>query len=206
VRQDELPGARLPVVRNRDPITFDASSQTITLGVPAKELKARLKRLEAAPPPLLHRRARQIGRPPSRPRPKASSPTATCRPLWRPSPGRAGNRLSNRNQNASRRTSLDGTRRTAGLANNKNRPLSDPGLAAWLAETRGAFAPATEQLTEPVLVRWKELLAALNRGNRTMTCEDSLIAATALHHGHTVATHNSRHFEPAGVQIIDSLA
>jgi len=43
VRQDELPGARLPVVRNGDPITLDATSQTITLGVPAKELKARLK-------------------------------------------------------------------------------------------------------------------------------------------------------------------
>jgi len=43
VRQDELPGARLRVVRNRDSITFDATSQTITLGMPAKELKARLE-------------------------------------------------------------------------------------------------------------------------------------------------------------------
>jgi predicted nucleic acid-binding protein len=38
-----------------------------------------------------------------------------------------------------------------------------------------------------------------------MTCEDSLIAATALFHGHTVATNNQRHFEPAGVPIIDPL-
>lgn len=30
-----------------------------------------------------------------------------------------------------------------------------PSLAAWLDETRRKFAPATEQLTEPVLVRWK---------------------------------------------------
>lgn len=43
VRQDELAGARLPVVRNGDPITIDAASQTITLGVPAKEVKVRLK-------------------------------------------------------------------------------------------------------------------------------------------------------------------
>ena len=39
-----------------------------------------------------------------------------------------------------------------------------------------------------------------------MTCEDSLVAATALFHGHTVATHNKRHFEPAGVPLVDPLA
>lgn len=81
-----------------------------------------------------------------------------------------------------------------------------PSLAAWLAEVRRKLAPATEELTEAVLVRWKELLADLKAKNRTMTCEDSLIAATALFHGHTVATHNKRHFEPAGVQTVDPLA
>ena len=79
-------------------------------------------------------------------------------------------------------------------------------LAAWLADTRRKLAPATEDLTEAVLVRWKELLADLKAKNRTMTCEDSLIAATALFRGHTVATHNKRHFEPAGVQLVDPLA
>jgi toxin FitB len=78
-------------------------------------------------------------------------------------------------------------------------------LAAWLADIRRKLAPATEELTEPVLVRWKELLADLKARNRTMTCEDSLIAATALFHGHTVATHNKRHFEPAWVQLVDPL-
>lgn len=81
-----------------------------------------------------------------------------------------------------------------------------PSLAAWLSETRRKFAPATEELTESVLVRWKELLLALKQKNRTMTCEDSLIAATALYHGHIVATHNTRHFEPSGVQVFDPLA
>jgi hypothetical protein len=80
------------------------------------------------------------------------------------------------------------------------------GLAAWLAEVRRKLGPATEELSEPVLIRWKELLAELKAKDRTMTCEDSLIAATALFHGHTVATHNKRHFEPAGVQIVDPLA
>ncbi len=79
-------------------------------------------------------------------------------------------------------------------------------LAAWLADLRRKLAPATEELTEPVLVRWKALLADLKVKNRTMTCEDSLIAATALFHGHTVATRNTRHFEPGGVQTVDPLA
>jgi predicted nucleic acid-binding protein len=79
-------------------------------------------------------------------------------------------------------------------------------LARWLSDMRVKFAPATEQLAEPVLVRWKGLLADLKRKNRTMTCEDSLIAATALFHGHTIATHNKRHFEPAGVEVFDPLA
>ena len=50
-----------------------------------------------------------------------------------------------------------------------------------------------------------DLLSLLKNKHRTMTCEDSLIAATALFHGHTVATHNIRHFEPAGVKILDPL-
>jgi len=78
-------------------------------------------------------------------------------------------------------------------------------LATWLANIRQKLAPATEELTEPVLIRWKGLLADLKVKNRTMTCEDSLIAATALFHGHTVATHNIRHFAPAGVQTVDPL-
>jgi toxin FitB len=79
-------------------------------------------------------------------------------------------------------------------------------LAAWLSATKRKFALATDEITEPVLVRWKELLAELKNKNRTMTCEDSLIAATALFHGHTLATHNRRHFEPVQLQVVDPLA
>src|SRR2546427_7125896 len=49
-----------------------------------------------------------------------------------------------------------------------------------VGRARSQFAGATEALTEPILVRWKELLADLKSRTRTMTCEDSLIAATAL--------------------------
>lgn len=78
-----------------------------------------------------------------------------------------------------------------------------PALTKWLEETKRQFLPVTEGLTEAVLVRWKELLSELKQKQRTMTCEDSLIAATALHHGHIVATHNTRHFQPSGVPLFD---
>ena len=80
-----------------------------------------------------------------------------------------------------------------------------PKLAAWLSDTRHKLAPATEELSEAVLVRWKELLAELKAKNRSMSCEDSLIAATALYHGHIIATHNKRHFEAADLQVVDPL-
>ena len=79
-------------------------------------------------------------------------------------------------------------------------------LNAWISELRRDYAAAIEPLDEAVLVRWKELLAELKTKNRTMTCEDSLIAATALHHGHTLATHNTRHFTPAGIALVDPLS
>jgi len=45
--------------------------------------------------------------------------------------------------------------------------------------------------------------------NRTLTCEDSLLAATCLANGLVMATNNVRHFEPArrfGLEIENPLA
>ena len=52
-------------------------------------------------------------------------------------------------------------------------------------------------------LRWAELLAALRKTGRAMPIKDSLIAATALTHGLTVATRNRSDFEKAGVRIVD---
>jgi hypothetical protein len=82
-------------------------------------------------------------------------------------------------------------------------PVFKAELETWLAKTRENLAGATEPLDEPVLVRWKRLLSELKAKNRTMTCEDSLIAATALHHGHTVVTRNVSHFKPCEVAVTD---
>lgn len=52
-------------------------------------------------------------------------------------------------------------------------------------------------------LRWARLLADLRRAGTAMPIKDSLIAATALHHGLTVATRNRADFEKAGVKVFD---
>ena len=53
---------------------------------------------------------------------------------------------------------------------------------------------------------WAQLVADLRARGRAMPIKDSLIAATALVHGLTVATRNRADFTNAGVKIIDPFA
>src|SRR5262249_36811023 len=55
-------------------------------------------------------------------------------------------------------------------------------------------------------LRWAALLADLRRSGRAMPIKDSLIAATALVHGVTMATRNRADFEKAGVEVEDPFA
>ena len=50
---------------------------------------------------------------------------------------------------------------------------------------------------------WARLLARLKKKGHAMPIKDSLIAATALAHGLTVATRNTPDFERAGVNILN---
>lgn len=52
-------------------------------------------------------------------------------------------------------------------------------------------------------LRWARLLARLRASGQSMPVKDSLIAATALTHGLTVATRNVRGFRKAGVKVVD---
>jgi toxin FitB len=51
--------------------------------------------------------------------------------------------------------------------------------------------------------RWAHLVANLRKKGQTLPVLDSLIAATALAHSLTVATHNVRDFRKAGVLVLD---
>ena len=55
-------------------------------------------------------------------------------------------------------------------------------------------------------LRWARLLARLRAAGQSMPVKDSLIAATALAHGLTVATRNPRDFKKAGVKVVDPFA
>ncbi len=55
-------------------------------------------------------------------------------------------------------------------------------------------------------LRWAQLLADLRCSGRQMPIKDSMIAATALVHGLTVATRDGRDFEKAGVEVVDPFA
>lgn len=52
-------------------------------------------------------------------------------------------------------------------------------------------------------LRWAALLARLRASGRSMPIRDSLIAATALEHGLTVATRNTSDFAKADVEVVD---
>jgi predicted nucleic acid-binding protein len=52
-------------------------------------------------------------------------------------------------------------------------------------------------------IAWAQLLARLRAAGKAMPIKDSLIAATAIVHGLTIATHNRADFENAGVPLLD---
>ena len=55
-------------------------------------------------------------------------------------------------------------------------------------------------------LRWAKLLADLRSAGKAMQIKDSLIAATALLHGLTIATRNQADFRVAGVKLLDPFA
>ncbi len=55
----------------------------------------------------------------------------------------------------------------------------------------------------PTSRRWAQLVADLRKKGQTLPVLDSMIAATALAHSLTVATHNVRDFQKAGVPVLD---
>jgi len=57
-----------------------------------------------------------------------------------------------------------------------------------------------------VSLRWARLVVQLRRQGQSLPLLDSMIAATALEHGLTVATRNVRDFRRAGVKVVDPFA
>jgi predicted nucleic acid-binding protein len=77
-------------------------------------------------------------------------------------------------------------------------PVFAGALADWLEFTLRAFDERILPLTVNVARRWGRLAARI--GNKEL---DLAIAATALEHGLTVVTGNTKHFAHTGVSLLD---
>ena len=71
-------------------------------------------------------------------------------------------------------------------------------LARWLDRVLAWYGNRVLGIDIPTALRWGQVSGALGRDSA-----DLLIAATALEHGLTVVTRNTRHFEPTGVAILN---
>jgi toxin FitB len=79
---------------------------------------------------------------------------------------------------------------------------TDPGaadhLGAWVDGIETTFADRVLPIDAATARRWGELSA-----NRSLPVIDALIAATAISHGLTLVTRNTRDVESTGVPLVD---
>lgn len=77
-------------------------------------------------------------------------------------------------------------------------------LNAWLThQVRPLFAQRVLDVTEDVLFKWRLLVAQGRKSGHTFSQPDLFIAATALHHGLTVVSRDTREYERAGVPVLN---
>jgi predicted nucleic acid-binding protein len=75
-------------------------------------------------------------------------------------------------------------------------------IEAWLSETLSLFGTRILPIDSKVAAIWAELTLAHRTAGRVVGTVDELIAATALAHNLIVVTHNVRHFEASGCQLL----
>ncbi|MGH9422176.1 MAG: type II toxin-antitoxin system VapC family toxin [Thermoanaerobaculia bacterium] len=77
-------------------------------------------------------------------------------------------------------------------------------LNRWLTHTaRPMFANRVLEVTEDILVTWRLLVEGGRKTGYTFAQPDLIIAATALHHGLTMVSRNTRDFEKANVAFLN---
>ena len=77
-------------------------------------------------------------------------------------------------------------------------------LTLWLnTQLRPMFERRVLQIDEDSLLKWRLVIESGRKRGHTFSHPDVLIAATAAHHGLTVATRNTSEFIAAGVAVLD---
>jgi toxin FitB len=77
-------------------------------------------------------------------------------------------------------------------------------LHAWLThEVRPLFDQRVLDVSEDVLFKWRLLVEEGRKSGHTYSQPDLFIAATALHHGLTIVSRDTREYQRAGVSVVD---
>jgi predicted nucleic acid-binding protein len=77
-------------------------------------------------------------------------------------------------------------------------------LNAWLThKVRPLFAQRVLDVSEDVLFKWRLLVEDGRKSGYTFSQPDLFIGATALHHGMTVVSRDTREYERAGVPVFN---
>lgn len=78
------------------------------------------------------------------------------------------------------------------------------GLQEWLdTDVRAWFAGRILPVTETIAERWGQMAAAARKQGVTLAVVDGVIAATALEHGLTLVTRNTKDFATLGVALLN---
>ena len=77
-------------------------------------------------------------------------------------------------------------------------------LNDWLAhKVRPMFEQRVLPITEEVMLKWRLLVEEGRKGGHTFSQPDLIIAATAQHHGLTVASRDTGEYEKARVRVFN---
>ena len=77
-------------------------------------------------------------------------------------------------------------------------------LSHWLTnEIRPMFDQRILQVTEDILLKWRQLVEEGRKLGHTFSQPDLMIAATAIHYSLTVVSRDGTHYEKAGASVIN---
>ena len=77
-------------------------------------------------------------------------------------------------------------------------------MNSWLTnKVRPLFDQRVLDVTEDVVFKWRLLVEEGRKSGHTYPQPDLFIAATALHHGLTVVSRDTREYERAGVAVFN---
>lgn len=77
-------------------------------------------------------------------------------------------------------------------------------LGEWLTQkVRPMFDQRVIPISEDIMLRWRLLVEQGRKTGHTFSQPDLIIAATAIHHGHTIVSRDRSDYDKAGASVIN---